>query len=177
MNHPVVRALDGLYLACIWISGIALAVMCLVIPIGVFGRYVLGVGAQWPEPIAILMMVLFTFFGAAAAYRAGAHIAVQMLTDRLPAPLRRACAGFVHLAMLAASLFVLVYGLHLVGGTMGQTLSELPWLPVGITYLPLPLGSLVTLLFIVEHIVFGPQHARPVVTYDHAPDLPREEAA
>ena len=68
----------------------------------------LGFGSQWPEPIAILMMVVFTFFGAAAAYRAGAHIAVQMLTDRLPAPLRRACAGFVHLAMLAVSGFVVV---------------------------------------------------------------------
>lgn len=170
MNHPVVRLLDALYLACIWISGIALVVMCLVIPVGVFARYVLGVGAQWPEPIAILMMVLFTFFGAAAAYRAGAHIAVQMLTDRLRQPLRRACAGFVHLAMLAASGFVLVWGLQLVKGTMGQTLSELPWLPVGITYLPLPLGSLVTLLFILEHMVFGSQHHRRVVTYDHVPD-------
>jgi TRAP-type C4-dicarboxylate transport system permease small subunit len=173
-NHPVVRWLDGLYLACIWISGIALVVMCLVIPVGVFARYVLGFGAQWPEPIAILMMVLFTFFGAAAAYRAGAHIAVQMLTDRLPRPLQRACAGFVHLAMLAVSLFVLVYGFKLVEGTMGQTLSELPWLPVGITYLALPLGSLVTLLFVLEHIVFGSQHDRPVCTFDHEPGVAEE---
>ena len=173
-NHPVVRLLDGLYLACIWISGIALVVMCLVIPVGVFARYLLGFGAQWPEPIAILMMVLFTFFGAAAAYRAGAHIAVQMLTDRLPDALRRACAGFVHLAMLAVSLFVLVYGFKLVEGTMGQTLSELPWLPVGITYLALPLGSLVTLLFVLEHIVFGSQHARPVCTFDHEPGVAEE---
>ena len=174
MNHPVVRLLDGLYLACIWISGIALAVMCLVIPVGVFARYVLGFGAQWPEPIAILMMVLFTFFGAAAAYRAGAHIAVQMLTDRLPPPLQRACAAFVHLAMLAVSVFVLVYGFKLVAGTMGQTLSELPWLAVGITYLALPLGSLVTLLFVLEHIVFGSQHQRPVCTYDHEPGIAEE---
>lgn len=174
MSHPVVRLLDALYLACIWISGIALLVMCLVIPLGVFARYVLGFGAQWPEPIAILMMVVFTFFGAAAAYRAGAHIAVQMLTDRLPEPLRRACAGLAHLAMLAASGFVVVWGFQLVRGTMGQTISELPWLPVGITYLSLPLGSLVTLLFVLEHIVFGSQHARPVVTYDHEPGVPEE---
>jgi TRAP-type C4-dicarboxylate transport system permease small subunit len=174
VKHPVVRLLDALYLACIWISGIALAVMCLVIPVGVFARYVLGFGAQWPEPIAILMMVLFTFFGAAAAYRAGAHIAVQMLTDRLPRPLQRACAGLVHLAMAAASVFVLVWGLKLVQGTMGQTLSELPWLPVGITYLALPLGSLVTLLFVLEHMAFGSQHARPVCTYDHEPGVAEE---
>lgn len=176
MNHPFVRFLDGLYLACIWISGIALVVMCLVIPVGVFARYVLGVGAQWPEPIAILMMVVFTFFGAAAAYRAGAHIAVQMLTDRMPGVAQRACAGFVHLAMLAASLFVVVYGFKLVQGTMGQTISELPWLPVGITYLALPLGSLVTLLFVLEHVVYGSQHHRPVVTYDHEPTAAEAQA-
>ena len=45
-------------------------------------------------------------------------------------------------------------------GPWGQTISELPWLPVGVTYLPLPLGSLVTLLFVLEHIVFGSQHQR-----------------
>jgi TRAP-type C4-dicarboxylate transport system permease small subunit len=170
MNHPVVRWMDALYLACIWISGIALLVMCLVIPVGVFARYVLGFGAQWPEPIAILMMVVFTFFGAAVAYRAGAHIAVQMLTDRLPPPLQKACAGFVHLAMFTACGFVVVWGLRLVQGTMGQTISELPWLPVGISYLALPLGSLVTLLFVVEHMVFGSQHHRAVVTFDHDVD-------
>src|SRR5688500_19846768 len=113
MKHAVVRLLDALYLACIWIAGIALLVMCLVIPIGVVARYVFGFGAQWPEPIAILMMVVFTFFGAAAAYRAGAHIAVQMLTDRLPPALRGPCAWFVHVAMLAASAFVVVWGFQL----------------------------------------------------------------
>jgi TRAP-type C4-dicarboxylate transport system permease small subunit len=172
MKQSVVRLLDALYLACIWISGIALLVMCLVIPVGVFARYVLGFGAQWPEPIAILMMVVFTFFGAAAAYRAGAHIAVQMLTDRLPSTLQAACAWFVHLAMLAVSGFVLVWGLRLVQGTMGQTISELPWLPVGVTYLSLPLGSLLTMVFVVEHMLYGSQHMRPVVTFDHAVETP-----
>jgi TRAP-type C4-dicarboxylate transport system permease small subunit len=174
MTHPVVRLLDALYLACIWISGIALLVMCLIIPIGVVARYVFGFGAQWPEPIAILMMVVFTFFGAAAAYRAGAHIAVQMLTDRLPAPLQRACALFVHLSMLAASAFVAIWGFELVQAMMGQTISELPWLPVGVTYLALPLGSLVTLLFVLEHMVVGSQHARPICTFDHEPGVAEE---
>jgi TRAP-type C4-dicarboxylate transport system permease small subunit len=174
MNHPVVRLLDALYLACIWISGIALIVMCVVIPFGVVARYAFGFGAQWPEPIAILMMVVFTFFGAAAAYRAGAHIAVQMLTDRLPRPLQAACAWIVHLAMLAVSGFVVISGGKLVLEMMGQTISELPWLPVGITYLALPLGSLVTVFFVLEHIVFGSQHERPVCTFDHEPSVARE---
>ncbi len=60
--------------------------------LGVFARYVLGTGSSWPEPTAILLMMVFTFIGAAASYRAGAHMAVAMLTDRMPPQLRAAAA-------------------------------------------------------------------------------------
>jgi len=170
MKHAILSALDGVYLACIWIAGMSIFVMSIIIPIGVFARYVLGFGAQWPEPIAILLMVIFTFVGAAAAYRAGAHIAVAMMTDRMPAPLRGACRWLVHLLMLVVSLFMLVYGTKLCLETMGQTITALPWLPVGATYAPVPLGGLLTLLFVLENLVFGTQHDRPVVRFDHVND-------
>jgi TRAP-type C4-dicarboxylate transport system permease small subunit len=112
-------------------------------------------------------MVVFTFTGAAAAYRAGAHIAVGMLTDRLPVPLRRLCAMLVDIAMAVISAFGVYYGALLSIGTMGQTLGELPWMPVGVTYLPLPIGAGLTLLFVLEKMCFGSQHERAVVTFDH----------
>ncbi len=158
---------DGVYLACIWVSGIAIVVMSLIIPWGIFTRYVLGTGSQWPEPIAIQLMVLFTFLGAAASYRAGAHIAVTMLTDRLPDSARGVLRGVVHVLMLVVALFAIVYGTNLCIKTWNQVIGQLPWMPVGLTYAPVPLGGLATALFIVEHIVFGSQHARPIVTFDH----------
>ena len=108
--------------------------MSLIIPWGVFTRYVLGTGSQWPEPIAILLMMLFTFIGAAAAYRAGAHIAVTMLTDLLPRWLHRSGEVLVHALMAVVCLFVVWYGTSLCVETMGQSIAELPWLPVGVTY-------------------------------------------
>jgi TRAP-type C4-dicarboxylate transport system permease small subunit len=167
MKNAILSALDGIYLACIWIAGMSIFVMSIIIPIGVFARYVLGFGAQWPEPIAILLMVIFTFVGAAAAYRAGAHIAVAMLTDRLPAPLRAACRWLVHLLMLVVCLFMIVYGSKLSLETMGQTITALPWLPVGVTYSPVPIGGFLTLFFVLENLVFGTQHERAVVRFDH----------
>jgi TRAP-type C4-dicarboxylate transport system permease small subunit len=95
MNDSLHTALDRVYLFAIWAAGIAIFFMSIIIPMGVFARYVLGFGAQWPEPIAILLMVIFTFTGAAAAYRAGAHIAVAMLTDRLPAAWQKVCTHLV----------------------------------------------------------------------------------
>jgi TRAP-type C4-dicarboxylate transport system permease small subunit len=170
------RALDFVYLACIWIAALSVLLMSLIIPVGVFARYVLGFGAQWPEPIAILLMVIFTFFGAAAAFRAGSHIAVAMLTDRLPGALQWACRKAVMVLMAAICLFMIVYGIQLCRETMGQTLASLPWMPVGWTYTPVPLGAACTLLFVLEALVWGPQHDREVVRFDHAEETVAEPA-
>ncbi len=166
MDHPYLRLMDRFYLASIWFAGIAIFLMSVIIPWGVFTRYVLGTGSQWPEPIAILLMMVFTFIGAAAAYRAGAHIAVDMVTALLPAPLRRIGGWIVDLLMVAICLFVAFYGTRLSIETWGQSISELSWLPVGLTYASLPLGSAITLLFVIERMVFGSQADRAVVRYD-----------
>lgn len=168
MNEKTLKTLDGIYLACIWSAGIAIFFMSIIIPLGVFARYVLGFGAQWPEPIALLLMVIFTFLGAAVSYRAGAHIAVAMLTERIPVHLQKACVVLVDVCMVAICLFGIYYGTKLSLGTMDQNLAELPWLPVGITYAPLPLGALLTLIFVIEKMVFGSQHHRAVVVFDHS---------
>ncbi|KRI01497.1 C4-dicarboxylate ABC transporter [Curvibacter sp. PAE-UM] len=157
---------DVLYLACLWVAGIAITVMSLIIPWGIFTRYVLGTGSQWPEPVSILLMVVFTFLGAAVSYRAGAHIAVAMVTDRLPQSLKRPLAGFVHLMMLSVALFMLYYGTRLCLATWGQNIGELPFIPVGLTYTPVPIGGLITALFVIEHISCGSQAERAIVTYD-----------
>ncbi len=167
-GHALVGVFDALYLACIWVAGVAIALMSIIVPVGVVMRYGFGVGAQWPEPISILLMMAFTFVGAAAAYRAGGHIAVVMLTERLPHPAQRVLAHAVDLVMLLVCGFVLWYGTRLCLGTMGQYLAELPWLSVGITYAAIPLGALITLLFVIERIVFGSQHQRALLRFGEA---------
>lgn len=171
MTERIHRLLDVVYLACMWVAGIAIFFMSLIIPWGVFARYVLGTGSHWPEPVAVLLMVTFTFFGAAAGYRAGAHIAVGMLTERLPPTSRWICGKVVDVLMGTICLFVLVWGGKLVMETMQQSLADLPWLPVGLTYVPLPAGSLLTLVFVLEKAFLGSQHDRAVVVFDHDTDV------
>jgi TRAP-type C4-dicarboxylate transport system permease small subunit len=176
MVETLHRALDAVYLACIWVAGACVLLMSLFIPWGIFARYVLGTGSQWPEPISILLMVIFTFLGAAAAYRAGAHIAVAMLTVRMPAGVRRAMAVMVSVVMLLVSLFMVYYGTTLCIGTWNQSIPALPWLPVGLTYVPVPLGGFVTLLFVLEFMFLGDQSRRDVVRFDLL-DEPQEGTA
>jgi len=147
--------MEWLYIACIALAAVAMVVITIIIPYGVFMRYVMGSASSWPEPFSVLAMVLFSFVGGAAAYRANVHIAVQMLTDAVPAPARRALLLLADLAMVATALFMMVYGTQLVRATWNQTIAEFPTLSVGITYLPIPLGGLFTLLFLVERLWLG----------------------
>ena len=167
MKQLTHRFCDWLYLACIWIAGISIFVMSLIIPWGIFTRYVLGTGSQWPEPIATLLMVVFTFLGAAAGYRANGHIAVAMVTERLPTAVQPVLARAMDVLMLFIAIFMTWYGAKLCMETWNQSIGQLPWMPVGVTYLPVPIGGAITALFVLERLVYGYQHHRDVVTYDH----------
>src|SRR5207248_1166974 len=79
--HHLRRAMDALYWACALIAGSALVVISLVVPWGVYTRYVLDSASSWPEPMAILLSIVLTFFGAAACYRSGTHMRVTVLRD------------------------------------------------------------------------------------------------
>ena len=83
------QAMEALYLACIVISGAALIVITLIIPLGVFMRYVMNSPLSWPEPASVLMMVMFSFLGGAAVYRANVHIAVEALVKNVGPGARR----------------------------------------------------------------------------------------
>src|SRR6185312_5979079 len=82
-------AMEALYRLCVVVSGAALVLISAVIPWGVFTRYVLNSAASWPEPMAILLTIVLTFFGAAACYRAGTHMSVSVVVRAMPPPLRR----------------------------------------------------------------------------------------
>ncbi|WJV66458.1 TRAP transporter small permease [Pectobacteriaceae bacterium CE70] len=168
MARIYISAMDVLYLMAMWVSGLALFIMTLIIPVGIFSRYIMNDGISWPEPISILCMVTFTFIGAAVSYRACSHIAVSMLVDRLPDVAKKACKFLSDILMLLICLFILYYGSLLCLELWDQQIAEFPIISAGQTYLPLPIGSFITMLFVIERILFGSQDKRPVVMLGNA---------
>ncbi|MCX2900336.1 TRAP transporter small permease [Pseudomonas mandelii] len=166
MKNLLLRINDKIYMTCIWVAGLSVLAISLIIPWGVFARYILGTGSSWPEPTAILLMMVFTFIGAAASYRAGAHMAVAMLTDRMTPEVRRAMSIFSQLLMATICLFMTIWGTKLCMSTWNQFMSAMPTLRVGITYMPIPVGGLLTLIFVLEKLLLGDQSNRRVVRFD-----------
>jgi len=155
MTQTIRRVMDVLYWLCALVAGTALMAITVVVPWGVFTRYVLHSAASWPEPMAILLSIVLTFFGAAMGIRAGQHMRVTVLRDLLP-PVPQRIVDLLAEALLAGvALFMVIWGGRLVHATWFQVIAEFPALSVGITYLPIPIGGAMTLLFIAERVMIG----------------------
>src|ERR1700745_4034329 len=165
------RAMDALYLLCVIVGCTALVVISAIIPWAVFTRYVLNSAASWPEPLAVLLTIVLTFIGAAAAYRPNLHMNVSYFADQLPARHRRLLDLLVQLLMALIAVFMIIWGALLVEVTWHNTIADFPFLSVGITYLPIPIGGVCLLLFIIERIFLGLppdplQHASEATPFD-----------
>lgn len=149
------QAMDALYRLCVIVAGSAMVIIAIIVPWGVFTRYILNSASSWPESAAVLLSIVLTFFGAAACYRVGLHMRVTFARDRMPPLLQRVSDLLAELLMAAVGLFMMNWGYRLCMTTWGQSIAEFPALSVGVTYLPIPLGGLCLLLFVIERLLIG----------------------
>src|SRR5436190_19020520 len=110
-------AMEWLYIACIAIAGLAMLIMTIIIPYGVFMRYAMNSPASWPAPAGILLMVLFSFVGGGAAYRAKAHIAVSTLLNMLAATAPAGMERTADVGMGIIALCMIRWAARLAGAT------------------------------------------------------------
>jgi TRAP-type C4-dicarboxylate transport system permease small subunit len=80
---------------------------------------------------------------------------VSFFVAMLPPSLRRLTELIAELLVAAMALFMLCYGTKLVDATWYNTIADFPFLSVGVTYLPIPIGGAFLLLFVIERVIFG----------------------
>lgn len=170
-----VRAMDVVYRICIWLAGACLIFMTFVYLVAIYARFRPGwpgwldfmphASTSWPEPLSNVCMIAFSFVGAAAAYRAGGHISITMLTDNVSERLRGIMRTFVNICMFIICVFIVVWGYQGCVDAWHDIIPSVPWLTSGMTHVPVPLGSFFTLLFVIENMIAGPQTHRELVRF------------
>ena len=165
------QCMEWLYIGCVVLSGTALVVITLIIPLGVFMRYSMNSPLSWPEPASVIMMVMFSFLGGAAVYRANVHVAVEALLNAVSPKVRRAMLWGVDACMGATALFMLFYGIQLCWVTQYSTMAEFPSVSQAAVYLPIPIAGFLTLLFLIERIWVGDPPKTSIMYTDQASEL------
>ncbi|MGB9365979.1 MAG: TRAP transporter small permease [Xanthobacteraceae bacterium] len=153
MKAQYLRAMDAIHQACLFVAGCCLVVIVLIIPYGVFCRYVLNSAASWPEPVAVLLMIILSFLSAVVCYREYLHIGVGVLPAFLGEPAKTWLGWFLEACMLATNLFMLWWGIKLVHTTWFQDIPEFPAVSAGIAYLPIPIAGGLTTLLVIERLM------------------------
>ncbi len=155
MKNAYFAFMEWLSYACVLVAGLALITITIIIPYGVFTRYVLNSASSWPEPLAILLMIVLSFLSAVICYREHLHISVGMLPNALSGTGQKALGFVIELCMLSTNVFLVWYGIKLVQKTWFQSIAEFPIVSVGVSYLPVPIAGFVTALFIIERVMKG----------------------
>lgn len=123
------------------VASAALLVVVAAVCWGVLTRYVTAQPAAWTGEVAGMGFAWLIFLGAAAGFKRRLHVSIDLLTNRLPAPLRRVLELVVQLAILAFAAYVTWLG---VGFTLANIDNPSPVLrlPQSIIYLAATLGFL-----------------------------------
>jgi TRAP-type C4-dicarboxylate transport system permease small subunit len=135
-----------------WFSGIGLLLMTAIIANQVFARYVLNDSPAWAEQAALLLMIWYVFFAAAAGVREGFHIRIAVFVDSLPIRLRGVMIIVGHLFVLAFGIGMAYYGVELTQATWDHVIPTLG-ISRGYAYLPIPLSGVLIVGFAIEQIV------------------------
>lgn len=84
----------------VFLASVMIGLMTIVVILGVFFRYVLNDSITWVEDVALIMMVTTAFIVAPHAYRAGANVAIEIVTALLPGTVVRILRLTVNMLIL-----------------------------------------------------------------------------
>jgi len=146
------RALALLAKAVSVLSGLCL--VFLVVSFGwlVFGRYVLNATPTWVEQVALLLIVVITFFSTASNTREGANLSVEILPLMLPWRWRRWLLALIDLTLAGFGLLMALKGFDL---ALFAWTTKVPMLnvPEGLRSLPLVVCGVLLALFCTANAV------------------------
>ncbi|WP_299614603.1 TRAP transporter small permease [uncultured Tateyamaria sp.] len=144
--------LDWIALVCRVVTGVALVVLTVIFGWLVFGRYVLNATPTWVEQVALLLVMLIAFLGAAVGVHENTHLSVSILRTSLPRHVRAVLVVITDVAMASFGGLMFWYGWQLTVFKWGS-LIPLIQVPEGLRSLPLTIGGGLILLFSLGHLV------------------------
>jgi TRAP-type C4-dicarboxylate transport system permease small subunit len=135
-----------------WFAGVGLLLMTAIIAWQVFARYVLNASPAWAEQAALLLMIWYVFFAAAAGVREGFHIRIAIFVDSLPVKLRRPVLTISHGIVLAFGVAMAWWGVELAQATWEHVIPTLG-LSRGYAYIPIAISGALMAGFAFEQLV------------------------
>ncbi|MCO6384833.1 TRAP transporter small permease [Oceanicola sp. 502str15] len=146
------RCLDVLASLCRLLTGLSLVVLTVIFGWLVFGRYVLNATPTWVEQVALLLIMVIAFIGAAVGVHENSHLSVMALRTSVPVWVRNGLVVLSDLLLLCFGGMMAFYGAKLTLFKWGSSIP-LIHMPEGLRSLPLTIGGGLIVLFTFGHLL------------------------
>ena len=128
-----------------WAVIIAIALLSIVVIAQVFARYLSHQPLTWSEEFARYCQIWMVMLGSACMMRKGGHLAIDLLTAALPAPVKRVTDFISYVAVIVFFGIVVYQGLFVTMNAAAQT-SPAMGLHMSYVYAALPVGGALILM-------------------------------
>jgi len=132
-----------------------LVVLCILVWLEVFLRFVLNSPISWAPELCRYLFVWIVYLGTFMALKRGAHMKMDIIPRFLSDFLNRILVLLNRLIVIAYTAIVFWSGLILIGKSMNQMMTILP-LPMGVIHLIIPISSFLmffdSVLGLISHL-------------------------
>ncbi len=144
--------LNGIANICRVITGVSLVVLTGIFGWLVYGRYVLNSTPTWVEQVALLLIMVIAFLGAAVGVHDNTHLSVELLRNSVSKRIKFGLIVLSHIILGVFGYYMLAYGTQLTIFKWGSMIP-LIHVPEGLRSLPLAIGGALILLFSIGHLL------------------------
>lgn len=113
-------------------------------------RYFFNNPLQWTDEISRMCMVWMTFLGSVIAFREGAHISVDLITNSLPQKAGRILLNITDILTLAFLLLLAFLGFKYVKMNY-KTVSLVTGIRKGVSYSIIPISALWMAIYLMRN--------------------------
>jgi TRAP-type C4-dicarboxylate transport system permease small subunit len=131
---------------------VAVVVMLASLAAQVVMRYLFGLALSWSEELALLLFSWVILLVTALGVREGFHVRMDLVAGHLPPAPRSALAHAIHVAVLAAGVFLGWQGWRYFVETRGTVSAAIAY-PIELLHLAAPVGGLLIAVFALERLV------------------------
>lgn len=130
-----------------WAVGGLVGALVLLVGSGVLARYVFNYSLAWSDELAGLGFVWLTLLGSVAACRRRTHMAMGFFPKCFGPAGQRRVGLYVNAAILCFLAAMVIEGIRLTAATLDDKSAVLR-IPVGLSYLSLPVAGLLMAAFV-----------------------------
>jgi len=145
------------------IASVLLVLTLVVLFVGIVFRYALNDPLVWTEELARFCSTWIIFLGAAACFKRGGHIGIDVVVRLLPPTLRRRTALLVNWLMVGILAVLVIRGFQYTSKSfvMHTTVLQIPF---GFWNAAVPVGSLLMMVRLLQLTVCRRQDGEGTVT-------------